>query len=86
MLGGDQISVADIATCALWGTMIRCLPELSADCQKHAPNIFELCQRIENRPKIQSFLEEQNQNYGNLYCGGQIEQSIRRMLEQDANQ
>jgi glutathione S-transferase len=86
MLGGDQISVADTATCALWGTIIRCLPELSADCQKHAPHIFELCQRVESRPNIQSFLAEQHQNYGNLYCGGQIEQSIRRMLEQDANQ
>jgi glutathione S-transferase len=86
MLGGDQISVADIATCALWGTMIRCLPELSADCQKHAPNIFELCQKIENRPKIQSFLEDQNRKYGNLYCGGQIEQSIRNMLAHDAKQ
>jgi glutathione S-transferase len=84
MLGGDQISVADIATYALWGTMIRCLPELSTDCQKYSPNIFKLCQRIENRPKIKSFIEEQNRNYGPLYCGGQIEKSIRRMLNRDA--
>lgn len=86
MLGGEQISVADIATYALWGTMTRCLPELSEDCRKYSPNIFELCQRIENRPKIQSFTEEQSRNYGNLYCGGQIEQSIREMLEKDINQ
>ena len=84
MLGGDGLSVADIATYALWGTMIRCLPELSADCQQYAQNIFELCQSIENRPKIQAFLENQSQNYGSLYCGGQIEKSIREMLQQDA--
>lgn len=86
MLGGDQISVADIATCALWGTMIRCLPELSVDCRKHAPNVFALCQRIENRPKIQTFVEDQLQSYGNLYCAGQIEKSIRSMLARDAHQ
>lgn len=83
ILGGDQISVADIVTYALWGTMIRCLPALSIDCQSNSPNIFELCQRIENRPKIQKFIESQIQRDGNLYCGGQIEKSIRRMLEHD---
>ncbi len=86
MLGGDQISIADIVTYALWGAMIRCLPELSVDCRKHAPNIFALCQRIENRPRIQQFVEGQIQSYGTLYCGGQIEKSIRSMLEQDTHQ
>ena len=86
MLGGDQISVADIVTYALWGTMIRCLPELSVDCQKHSPNIFTLCQRIENRPKIQQFVEGQLRSYGKLYCGVQIEKSIRSMLVQDTQQ
>lgn len=84
MLGGEQISVADIATCALWGTMIRCLPELGTDCQKHAPNLFELCQRIKSRPSIQNLIERQRQSYGNLYCGGQIEKSIRSMLANSA--
>ncbi len=86
LLGGNQISMADIVTYALWGTMIQCLPELSIDCQKHSPNVFALCQRIENRPKIQKFVEGQIQSYGNLYCGGQIEKSIRSMLEQDTHQ
>lgn len=84
MLGGDQISTADIVTYALWGTMIRCLPELSADCRKHAPRIFGLCQRIENRPNIKQLIAHQVEIYGKQYCGGQIEKSIRNMLEQDA--
>ncbi len=81
MLGGNQISTADITTYALWGTMIRCLPKLSVDFQKHSPYVFALCQRIASRPNIQKFLEFQSQRYGNLYCGGQIEKSIRSMLE-----
>jgi glutathione S-transferase len=86
MLGGEALSVADIVTYALWGTMIRCLPDLSVDCREYSPNVFALCQRIENRPKIQKFVEGQMQRYGNLYCGGQIEKSIRQMLEQDTHQ
>ena len=86
LLGGDQISAADIITYALWGTMIRCIPELSVDFQKHSPNLFALCQRIASRPNIQKFVESQSRRYGNLYCGGQIEKSIRRMLEQDKHQ
>jgi glutathione S-transferase len=85
MLGGDHISVADIVTYALWGTMLRCLPDLRMDCQKHSPNIFALCQRMENRPRIQQFIQGQVQKYGNLYCGGQIEESIRKMLVQDSH-
>jgi glutathione S-transferase len=86
MLGGEQISTADIVTYALWGTMIRCLPELSADCRKHAPYVFGVCQRIESRTNIKLLVENQEKNYGKQYCGGQIEKSIRSMLEQDGDQ
>jgi glutathione S-transferase len=83
MLGEDRISTADLVTYALWGTMIRCLPDLAEDCQFNAPNVFELIRRIEGRPKIKPFVERQQQNYGSSYCGGQIEKSIRSMLEKD---
>lgn len=86
LLGSEQLTVADIVIYALWGTMMRCLPELSADCQTHSPNIYALCQRIEKRPRIQAFIESQFQRYGNLYCGGYIERSIRDMLQRDAHQ
>lgn len=86
MLGGDQISTADIVTYALWGTMIRCLPQLSADCREHAPYVFGLCQRIESRTNINQLVKNQENDYGKLYCGGQIEKSIRSMLEQDGKQ
>lgn len=83
MWGDDQISTADIVLHALFGTMTRCLPELSVDFQNHAPRVFTLCQRMEERPKIKQFIESQSRKYEKQYCGGQIEQSIRRMLELD---
>jgi glutathione S-transferase len=78
---GSTISVADIATTALFGTLVYCFPELASDLHKNAPHITTLCQRIEARPSIQPFLERQRQEYGNAYCGGQIERSLREMIE-----
>ena len=78
---GSRISVADIASTALFGTLIYSFPELEADLQKNAPKIQALCRRIESRPAIRSFLEQQRQAYGRTYCGGQIEASIRKMID-----
>lgn len=78
---GSAISVADIATTALFGTLVYCFPELANDLRKNAPHITTLCQRIEARPSIQPFLERQRQEYGKAYCGGQIERSLREMIE-----
>ncbi len=83
-LGGERISVADIIVFGLWGTMTRCLPELSVDFEKHAPKLFSLCRRIGDRPQIRDFVKRQRQKSGNLYCAGQIEKSIRSMLDKDS--
>lgn len=78
---GSRISVADIATTALFGTLIYCFPKLENDLRKHAPNIANLCKRIEAKRSIKLFLEKQRKEYGNSYCGGQIEASLREMIE-----
>lgn len=77
---GTRFSVADIAATALFGTMIYCLPELETDLKKKAPAIHGLCHRIETRPRIKAFLARQREEYGFVYCGGQIERSIREAL------
>jgi len=79
---GPTLSVADIATTALWGTMIHSFPELKRDLQHHAPNVRNLCCRIETRPSIKAFLEKQRECYGKTYCGGQIEHSLRKVIEE----
>lgn len=83
IFGKENLSTADLVVYALWGTMIRCLPELKPDFQRNASTLSALCQRIENRPNIKKFVEKQEAQYRNAYCGGQIEKSIRSMLKQD---
>ena len=83
-ISNDQVSFADIGVLALFGNMTRCLPELEADLLNHAPGIHAHCQRIGAQPSLAKYMAEEEQKYGRLYCGGQIEESIRRMLELDA--
>jgi glutathione S-transferase len=78
---GSKISVADIATTALFGTLVHSFPELKNDLEENAPHISKLCERIEARAMIKPFLEKQREKYGNAYCGGEIEKSIREMIQ-----
>jgi glutathione S-transferase len=78
---GSKISVADIATTALFGTMVHSFPELKSDLEENAPHIWKLCERIEARPTIRPFLEEQRKKFGKVYCAGKIEKSMREMIE-----
>ncbi len=83
-IGKDPVSFADIGVFALFGNMTRCLPELEADVLAHAPGIHALCQSIGSQPSLANYVANDEKKYGKLYCGGQIEKSIRRMLEMDA--
>ena len=83
-IGKDPVSFADIGVFALFGNMVRCLPELEADLLNHAPGIHSLCRRIGAQPSLAKFVADEEKKYGKLYCGGQIEKSIRKMLEIDA--
>ncbi len=85
-IGKDRVSFADIGVFALFGNMTRCLPELEADVLERAPGIHALCRRIGSKPPLARLVAHQHQEYGQLYCGGQIEASIRKMLEMDAAQ
>lgn len=84
-LGTQEASYADIAVTSLFSTMMRCLPSLQESFINSAPMVANLCTRIEQNPRIQSFILRQSSTLGLLYCGGQIEGSIRKMLEKDEN-
>ncbi|MEM9302249.1 MAG: glutathione S-transferase family protein [Pseudomonadota bacterium] len=82
-VGGPVVSYADIAVFALFGNMTRCLPELAPDLLRSAPGIGALCQRIGAKPSMARRVRSDQERFGQLYCGGQIEASIRSMLALD---
>ncbi|MCW8126716.1 glutathione S-transferase family protein [Microbulbifer halophilus] len=77
---GSRLSVADIATAALFGTMVYSFPALEEDLREHAPRVAGLCWRVESRPNIKPFLQAQREENGRGYCGGQIEESLREIV------
>jgi glutathione S-transferase len=83
-IGRNLVSFADIGTFALFGNMIRCLPDLEPDLLDQAPGTHALCQRIGAERPLARYVADEEIRYGRLYCGGQIEKSIRDMLQMDA--
>lgn len=85
-LTGPKTTVSDICTYALFGNMIRCLPDLEKDLNKNAPSIHSLCKRVQSHPPLEKFVTDQYKKYGNVYCDGKIEESIREMIRLDTKQ
>ena len=84
VIGGASVTFADISVFALFGNMMRCLPDLEPDIIAHAPRIHGLCETIGAQPSLATFVAEQTINYGDTYCGGFIEKSLSKMLALDA--
>ena len=83
-IGKDSVTFADIGVYALFGNMVRCLPELAPDVSQHGPGVRKLCEALGSRPSLAEYVAAEEAEFGDLYCGGQIEASIREMLELDA--
>ena len=75
-------TLADFVIFTLWGTMKRCLPELSPILYAHAPRVLALCDRMEELPSMKALIKKQEELYGNRYCSGGMEASIRAALAQ----
>ncbi len=86
MLGTDTPTLADLATSALWFTMIDKLPVLAPLLESHAPAIAALSRRIATRPAIAAMRAKWDAAQGDIYCGGEIEKSLRAVLAGGAAQ
>jgi glutathione S-transferase len=76
-LGTPNATFADTTIFAVWATMERSLPELSPIMRSSAPRIMALCDRLSVNKGLASLFSRQSPS---LYCGGQIEKSIRAVI------
>jgi glutathione S-transferase len=81
LLGGDKPGIADVVTATLWGTMTGRFKKLDTILKKSAPMTAALTQRISGLPPLKKLAAKAEEDYGDAYCGGQIEKSLRKVLK-----
>lgn len=80
MLGGDAPGVADVVTATLWSTLTERFPAIAAILEDAAPMTAGLARRVSSTPALAALAERARRDYGETYCGGRIEQSLRKVL------
>ena len=81
MLGTDAPGIADLVTAILWGVMTAKLPALRPMLETTALAIAALTDRIAGLPEQQALRARSDRDYGDMWCGGEIEASLRAVLQ-----
>ena len=80
LLGTAQAGVADIVTSILWSTMADRFAPIGKMLDATAPLTAALTRRMQAIPALAGLQEASFKRYGQAYCGGEIEKSLRRVL------
>jgi glutathione S-transferase len=81
LLGGQAPGIADIVTASLWSTLIDRFSKIETLLAETAPMTAALTRRIADLPPLAKLAAKAQQDYGDAYCGGQIEVSLRKVLD-----
>jgi len=81
LLGGDTPGIADIVTATLWSTMVDHFRTIDAILKKTAPMTAGLARRVAQLPPLAKLAAQARRDYGDAYCGGRIEVSLRKVLK-----
>ncbi|MBO9575655.1 MAG: glutathione S-transferase [Sphingobium sp.] len=77
LLGTKEAGIADIVTSTLWMTMSERFPKIASLLDEAAPNIAALSRRMQDLPALAKLKAATFEQYGDQYCGGDIEKSLR---------
>jgi len=80
LLGGEVPGIADVVTATLWSTVTYRFPKIGQMLEEAAPSTAALSRRVAELPPLAQLAAKARQDYGDVYCGGQIEASLRRVL------
>jgi glutathione S-transferase len=81
LLGGEAPGVADVVTATLWSTMTARFRRIEAILQDAAPMTAALSRRVAALPPLARLAAKAREDYGDAYCGGRIEASLRKVLD-----
>jgi glutathione S-transferase len=80
LLGGRTPGIADVVTAVLWSTMTDRFRKIEAILEEAAPMTAALTRRVAELPSLAELAAKAQKDYGNAYCGGQIEASLRKVV------
>jgi glutathione S-transferase len=81
LLGGETPGIADVVTATLWSTMTDRFPKIETILEGAAPVTAALTRRVAALPSLAKLAAKARHDYGDAYCGGQIEASLRKVLD-----
>jgi glutathione S-transferase len=81
LLGGKAPEIADVITATLWSTLTERFPKIEAMLKDAAPMTSALVRRVAKTPPLARLAAKAKADYGEAYCGGQIEASLRKVLD-----
>lgn len=81
LLGGERPGIADIVTATLWSTMTDRFRKIAPILEETAPMTAGLTRRIAHLPPLAKLAARARGDYGDAWCGGQIEASLRKVLK-----
>ncbi|WP_426043771.1 hypothetical protein [Caulobacter sp. DWR3-1-2] len=81
LLGEKAPGVADVVTAVLWSTVTDRFSKIQAILEDTAPRTAALTRRVADPPPLVKLAAEARKDYGDTYCGGQIEASLRKVLD-----
>jgi glutathione S-transferase len=79
LLGGEDPGIADVVTGTLWSTMTGRFEAIAQILEDAAPMTAALTRRVVALPPLAELAETARADYGDAYCGGQIEASLRKV-------
>ncbi|RZJ02495.1 MAG: glutathione S-transferase [Brevundimonas sp.] len=79
LLGGEAPGVADVVTATLWTTVADRFPAIGEILEDEAPMTAALARRVAGTPALAALAERAEADYGEAWCGGRIEASLRRV-------
>lgn len=81
LLGGDEPGIADVVTATLWTTMGDRFQKIQSVLEASAPMTAALSRRISALPALARLAKKSREDYGDAYCGGEIEASMKKFLD-----
>lgn len=81
LLGGESPGIADVVTATLWSTMTERFEAIGAILDETAPMTAALVRRVADLPPLRALADKAREDYGDTWSGGQIEASLRKVLD-----